>query len=128
MADRRHYELVKFVRSRARQNFRTAVHYTGDDWEVIYRRDDLSDERSQRRSGGIVERVREREPLREPDSPFGTFESCVELYEGGVFMVVKESPTAGVVVSLEREAAQNLAGFVIACERVLDEDVDTIGR
>lgn len=120
MVERRHQRLVRFVAERARQNFRTAVRFTADNWDVIYRRDDLPNDRSRRRSADIVERVREREPLREPDSPFGDFESCVELYEQGVFVVIKESATAGVVLSLEREAAQSLAGFVVECERVLD--------
>ncbi|GGM66830.1 hypothetical protein J2752_000119 [Halarchaeum rubridurum] len=117
--ERRHYELVKLVRERARGYFRTAVRYTADDWSVIYRRGDLPDERPQRRSNAIVEKIREREPLREPDSPFGEFESVVELYEGGVFIVIRESPSAGVVLSLERGAAESLASFVVECERTV---------
>jgi len=117
--ERRHYELVKLVRERARGYFRTAVRYTADDWSVIYRREDLPDERSKRRSGRIVDQVREREPLREPDSPFGEFESIVELYENGVFIVIRESETSGVLLSLERGAAESLASFVVECERVV---------
>ncbi|GGN23165.1 hypothetical protein [Halarchaeum nitratireducens] len=117
--ERRHYELVKLVRERARGYFRTAVRYTDDDWHVIYRRQDLPDERSKRRSGRIIAKIREREPLRELDSPFGEFESVVELYENGVFIVIRESETAGVVLSLERGAAESLASFVVECERVV---------
>ncbi|GAD52447.1 hypothetical protein MBEHAL_1207 [Halarchaeum acidiphilum MH1-52-1] len=122
MPDRRHYELVEFVRSRARRLFRTAVHYTADDWEIIYRRDDLPDDPPEHRTATIVKGVREREPLRQPGNPLGDFQSVVELYEHGVVVVVAESATAGVVLSLEREAASDLAGFVVECERLVDPD------
>ncbi|WP_435096792.1 hypothetical protein [Halarchaeum sp. P4] len=122
MTERRYQTLVQFVSTRAQRYFRTAVHYTEDGWEALYRRGDLPAERAERRTSAVVEKARARDPLREPDSPFGDLDATVELYENGVFIIIRESATEGVIVSLERDAARNLAGFVVECERIVSGD------
>lgn len=118
--ERSYQHLVEFVQRQGGDYFRTAVSFTEDDWEIIYRRDDLPRERAEARTGDVVEEARRRAPLRKPDSPFGEFHASIELYENGVFAVLREDRSSGVVISLERAAARNLATFIHRCELILN--------
>ncbi|MFC7166062.1 hypothetical protein [Halospeciosus flavus] len=120
MSSRPHRELVDYVEEQAGDYFRTAVAFTEEDWEIIYRREDLPRERAEQRAESVVGKARRREPLRQPDSPFGEFDAMIELYEGGVFTVIQESPSEGVIIALERDAARSLAGFILECRQTLD--------
>ncbi|MCD2205072.1 DUF7522 family protein [Halobacterium sp. KA-6] len=112
--------LVEFVQQQGGEYFRTAVSFTADDWEIIYRRDDLPRERAEERSADIVDEARRRTPLRKQESPFGAFHASIELYENGVFAVLRDGHSSGVVISLERAAARDLASFIHRCERILN--------
>ncbi|GGL56914.1 DUF7522 family protein [Halocalculus aciditolerans] len=111
--------LVAFVKRQAGDYFRTAVSFTEDDWEIIYRRADLPREHAEERTGEIVEGARGKTALRRPDSPFGEFNASIELYEDGVFAIIHENPSEGVLFSLERDAARDLAAFIHKCELIL---------
>lgn len=120
MPERSYQDLVEFVQRQGGEYFRTAVSFTEDDWEIIYRRDDLPRERAEERTADIVDEARRRTPLRKPESPFGSFHASIELYEDGVFAVLREDRSSGVVISLERAAARNLATFIHRCESILN--------
>lgn len=119
MTAERYERLTKFVEQRAGDYFRTAISFTEDDWELLYRRSDLPRERVEKRGDEIVDRVRRQEPAREPDGPFGEFAAAIQLYENGVFAIIREGASEGVLISLESEAARSLASFIHECRRVL---------
>lgn len=119
MSNQPYESLVEFVERQAGDYFRTAVSFTEDDWEIIFRRTDLPRQRAEERAEAVVEGARRQPPLRQPDSPFGEFDAAIELYEGGVFAIISESPTKGVLLSLERGAARDLASFIHKCEKIL---------
>ncbi|QDX39921.1 hypothetical protein [Salarchaeum sp. JOR-1] len=119
MASDRHARLVRFVTAEAGEYFRTGVRYTSFGWEVLYRRDDLPDQRLKERNQAIVDRVRDYEPLREEGSPFGDARASIELYEDGVLIHLREAEQSGVVLAFEVDIAQNLAGFVVKCRQTL---------
>ncbi|MGB9986664.1 hypothetical protein [Salarchaeum japonicum] len=121
MASDRHARLVRLVQAEAGDAFRTGARYTASGLEVLYRRNDLPEQRLRERSQSIVDRARDHEPLREPDSPFGDVRASVELYEDGVLIHLREGPQSGVVLAFEVGIAQNLAGFVVKCQRTLQD-------
>ncbi|MEE6211063.1 hypothetical protein U3A55_13000 [Salarchaeum sp. III] len=119
MAGDRHARLVRLVNAEAGDYFRTGVRYTSFGWEVLYRRDDLPDQRLRERNQAIVDCARDHEPLREQDSPFGDVRASVELYEDGVLIHLREGAQNGVVLAFEVDIAKNLAGFVVKCQQTL---------
>ncbi|WP_379732395.1 hypothetical protein [Halolamina salina] len=121
MTEEHHRELHQFVKDRAGDAYRTAFHYEGDDWETLYVRDDLATDRLHNQLPDIVERARDTQALlREEDyPPLGAARATTEVHEDGVILHFPEGPTAGTLVSIDRDAARRLAGFVTRAMSIL---------
>jgi hypothetical protein len=114
MIEERHRELHRFIQERARASYRSAFYYERDNWEPLYVRDDVASNRLRDELPDIVKRARQNQPLlREEDyPPLGEVHATSEVHEDGVILHFPEGPDEGTIVSLDRDAARRLAGFV----------------
>jgi len=129
MAARRHRELHNFLRERAGDAYRAAFHYHADGWEAIYVREDARTRALERGAPRAYEQLLQRQALfPESDLPMlGTTQATTEVHENAIVMHFPESETSGTVVSLDRSAAQQLTGFVLACQERLRTPDDEAG-
>lgn len=123
MAPGTYERLVGLVHDRAGETFRSAWRYDGDDWSALYVRDDIATRELRETIPGLLERARENEPIVDPSvyGRMGAVEAEVELHEDAVLVHFPETDSEGVVVTLDQEAAQDLAGFIERCNTLLEE-------
>lgn len=116
-------ELHRFVTERAGDAYRTAVTYDADGWKPLHVREDLRTQSLKRSLPGAIERARETEALfREDDyPPLGEAKATTELHEDGVVIHFREGEKSGTIVSLDRDAARRLAGFVAECLSIIEQ-------
>jgi len=120
MVDERHRELHEFVADRAGESYRSAFHYEADDWHTIFVREDLPDELRESIPAAIERAREQRALLREEDyPPLGDAEATTEVHEHGVIVHFTLGPNRGTLISLDRDAARRLAGFVSQCLSIL---------
>lgn len=121
MIEERHRELHQFIQERARASYRSAFYYTGDDWEALYVRDDVASNRLRDELPDVVKRARQNQPLLHEDDypPLGALSATTELHEEGVILHFPEGADEGTIVSLDRDAARRLAGFVSQAMSIL---------
>ncbi|RKD85909.1 hypothetical protein [Halopiger aswanensis] len=114
-------DLVRLIHDRAGNTFRSAFSYTADDWQALYLRDDIATKELHDVLPQLIDRARTIEPIvREEEYPkIGAAQASVELHEHGVLIHFRESKDEGVAVSLEREAARELATFIDSCTELL---------
>lgn len=68
----------------------------------------------------LIQRLREQEPIiQEEYRRLGETQATVELHENGVLLHFRETETDGVAISLDHDAAQELADFVDQCQAAL---------
>ncbi|MFB6077386.1 MAG: hypothetical protein ABEJ80_00230 [Halarchaeum sp.] len=129
MAARRHRELHSFLRERAGDAYRSAFRYDDDGWEAIYVRDDVRTRALERGASRAYEQIQQRQSLFPDDSlpMLGATQATTEVHENAIVMHFPESETSGTVVSLDRSAAQQLTGFVLACQERLRTPDDEAG-
>lgn len=114
-------ELVRLIHERAGDTFRSAFSYTADDWQALYLRDDIATKELHDVIPQLINRTRTIEPIvREEEYPkLGAAQASVELHQRGVLVHFRVSEDEGVAVSLEREAARELAEFIDDCTELL---------
>lgn len=127
MIEERHRELHQFIQERASGSYRSAFYYEGDNWEALYVREDVATERLHDELPDIVKRARQNQPLlREEDyPPLGELDATTEVHEDGVILHFPEGPDVGTIVSLDRDVARRLAGFVTQSMSILQQDPTT---
>lgn len=110
------------MKDQAGDSYRAAFCYDADDWSAIYVREELRTESLKESIPDAAERAREREAiLTEADyPPLGETTATTELHEDGVLIHFREGENSGTVISLGRDAARRLAGFVTECLYILD--------
>lgn len=123
MDSKRHAELVQFLSQRADEHLRAVFRNTADDYDVLYLRSDLQDPELKRALPTLHERVLDSQDIvAERDYPrLGAVQATTEIHEHGILLHVAEAEDRGVVVTLDREVGQGLAGFVEECNRILME-------
>jgi len=121
VTEERYQALRDQVHTRAGDAVRAIARYGTDDWELLYVREDVATDGLREAAPTLVERARDREPIITPDSYdlVGSTQATVELHELAAVVFLHESPTEGVVISLERDVAQGLGQFVNSCTAVL---------
>lgn len=122
MVDPRHRQLHEFVEQQAGDAYRAAFHYDEDGIERIHVRDDLPRDRLEEVVPDVYDRVqRTRALLRKEDyPPLGPARATTEVHDDGVVLHFPESEKEGVIVSLDRDVARQLTGFVVRCTSILD--------
>ncbi|AQL41882.1 hypothetical protein BV210_03745 [Halorientalis sp. IM1011] len=124
MTDEQYQKLLQLVRGRAGDAVRAVLQYDAHDWTMLYIRDDVATEGLRDALDDLVDRVRDRDPVvtRESYGGIGETQATVELHAAAALVHLRESDTAGVVVSLDRDIAQGLGQFVNRCNVVLHEE------
>lgn len=119
----RHEKLDEYLRDRAGDAYRTAFRYDADGWELLYVREDLATHELHALLPNVVARVREAQAWvsEEEYGRFGATTATMEIHETGVLLHLPDGERAGVLVSLDVEAARNLVGFVAECKSKLQE-------
>lgn len=109
-------KLVEFLQSRAGEYLRGAVHYTGDDYEVLYLRDDVEQKYSEADLDALFSYWRRRN-AGQGDEPFslGNLHSTVQLYDGGLLFHFTQGDELGTVITLDPEAGRDIVTFVTEC-------------
>jgi hypothetical protein len=122
----RYQGLVRLVEKQAGENFRSAIRYDEDGWTALYIRKDLATADLQRVVPGLTQRARDAEPLiREQDyDGLGAQRASISLHAKAVLIHYREGEDAGVVVTLDKDVARNLADFVARCEGILEASAD----
>ncbi|GAA0658272.1 hypothetical protein [Salarchaeum japonicum] len=123
MSEPRHAKLDRYLRDRAGDAYRTAFRYDADGWEPIHVREDLATRELHTLLPELVERVRGTRAWvsEEEYERFGGTTATMEIHEEGVLLHVPDGENAGVLVSLDVDAARSLVGFVAECEAKLHE-------
>jgi len=123
MAADRYQPLLQLVHNRAGDSFRGAVRYDADDWSVLYIRDELATDQLRSSMSAIIDRARATEPIVPEDQydQMGETQAVVELHDRAVLLHFRETPSEGLVVSLDHDVAQGLGQFVDSCNSVLEE-------
>lgn len=118
----RHEALHEFVQNRAGESYRASFHYKGDEWEPLYVREDLATRELRERIPQAREDLVERRALvpEEKYPPLGETHATTEIHEHGVIVHIPEGPREGTVISLDRQAARRITGFVVRCRSVLE--------
>jgi len=122
----RYQGFVRLVEEQAGENFRSAFRYDEDDWSALYVRDDLATADLQQVVPGLARRAREAEPLvREQDyEGLGPQRASISLHSEAVLIHFREGEAGGVIVTLDKDVARNLADFVARCEDILEASAD----
>lgn len=121
MAEARHEKLNDYIEYRAGSTYRVGVYYDEDAWEFIHVRDDLRTDRLREYLSALHERLlEERALLREEDYPtLGEARATTEIHDNGVVVHFPEGEDQGTAISLDRDAARQLTGFIIECTGIL---------
>lgn len=127
MIEERHRELHRFIQERASGAYRSAFYYERNEWEPLYVRDDVASHRLRDELPDIVKRARQNQPLLREDDypPLGEVGATTEVHENGVILHFPEGVDEGTIVSLDRDAARRLAGFVSQAVTILESSPTT---
>lgn len=127
MPQDRYQPLLQLIHGRAGDSFRAAVWYDADEWVVLYMREDVATQDLRSSMSELADRLRSAESL-VPEQIYdriGDTQAVVELHDNAVVLHFRETPTQGIVVSLDRDVAQGLGQFVNSCNAVLEDDSES---
>lgn len=119
-----HRRVAEFCRQRARDQFRAAVSYDEDGWEVVALREDLRTPELKRALPRLHRLLLDRDDV-VPASEYpalGETVATTEVHEDGVVLHFREGERSGLVVTLDREVGQQLVGFLETCADMLRGD------
>lgn len=125
MGENRYHQLVKHAYRKAGDQLRVVGGYDVGNWRTLYRRKDLQDGDFEQRVEEVHDHARKRQELTGQASreAFGSHECGLEVHEDAVLIFLREDGDRGVVISLEKEAARDLAQFVVECRETLTRSV-----
>ena len=115
--------LLRMIDQQAGMALRTAFLYDDGEWSTLYMRDDVATGELADHIEIFIQRANEQEPIIQAEQydKLKQTQATIELHEEGVLIHFREGPSRGVLVSLEREAARNLAEFIDQCNKILAE-------
>lgn len=121
MAKQKYQDLVQLIKKEARNSFRSAWGYDDNGWTTLYVRDDIATKELQGVISELIYEAKENEPIIDPEvyGQLGEIEAEIELHSEAVFLHFPESESKGVIVTLDQEAAKDLAKFIERCNSVL---------
>ena len=121
--EERHRRLVRLLRERTGEALRGVISYDADDIDVLYVREDLATGELREALPEGIRRLRERGPIvPETYATFGDYRATTEVYDGAVLLDFPTAERAGVLVTLNPDAATQLSEFVSRCSAVLRDD------
>jgi hypothetical protein len=110
-------DLVGFLRDQAGEYLRAAIHYTDDDYELLYLRDDLDDVEADATTDEFVAYYRQKSREQEPERPFdlGHDHCTVSIYDEAILFHFTQDENVGTVITLSPEAGRDIIEFTTNC-------------
>lgn len=122
--------LVEFLQSQAGDTLRGAVHYTSDDDEVLYLREDVADLYSEETLVELFRYYRQRNREKDTEDPFdlGNCHCSVDCYDDALLFHFTQGDEVGTVITLAPQAGRDMLSFITACleqlHRNSPQDID----
>ncbi|UIP00788.1 hypothetical protein Hbl1158_05365 [Halobaculum sp. CBA1158] len=110
-------ELVQFLQQQAGEYLRGVVHYSDDDYDALYLRDDVADMYTDEELTEFVAYYREKNRQLAPDRPFdlGTDHCTISMYDEAIIFHFTQGTDVGTVVTLSPEAGRDVVQFTTDC-------------
>lgn len=116
-------ELMDFLREETGQFLRSVIHYTSDDYEILYLREDIESEYQD----GDIEQVINNLRMESIDTPrqeqmyvHGRLGSTIRVFEDAVEIHLPHDDYEGTAIALDPEATYALHTFVGECLNRID--------
>ena len=115
--------ISRYLNDRMDDFLRGVAHYREDEFDVVYLREDLREERHRDEVEQMLNRIKHEGTAEEEQSfPFGHLRATLRVFDETIFMHFPIENRTGVVVTLEPEVARSLNSFVGDClEHIYDE-------
>ncbi|WP_135851146.1 DUF7522 family protein [Halorussus salinus] len=116
--------LTTFLRDRVGDHLRSVIYYDDDGGDVLYVRDDVADEYTERDIKEVVRDVRleaVEKPHQEDLYAHGPLNYTVRSFEDAVEMHFLHDETSGTAVALDREVFASHDTFIGECLDVIDQ-------
>ena len=115
--------LSRYLNDRVDDLLRGVVHYRDEEFEVVYLREDIREQRHRDEVEQMLSRITHEGTTEEEQSfPFGHLRATLRIFDETIFMHFPIENQTGVVVALEPEVAQSLNSFVGDClDHIYDE-------
>ena len=108
--------LSSYLGDRVGDHLRGVAQYQGDDFTVVYLREDIKKHRHRDEIDQMLTRIKQEGTANEEQSfPFGHMHATLRIFDETIFMHFPLENRTGVVVALEPEVAQQLNSFVGDC-------------
>lgn len=104
--------LTEYLQGRAGEYLRGVVRYDDESFEVIYVRDGLDLDAFRQRVELIYSSIVQRPQAETGENSFGKPYATLSVREYAVVLNLRWSPTEGILVGLEPEAARDLVAFI----------------
>lgn len=104
--------LTEFLRRRAGDYLRGIVQYDAESFEVLYVRDGIDTDAFRERVEHIHSSIVERPAPQSGGESFGKPYATLSVREHAVVINLRWTPTEGLLVGLEPDAARNLVAFI----------------
>lgn len=117
-------ELAEYLKQRAGDSLRVVGHYSTDDYEIVYLRDDVREQYSDDEIEEIVEDLRWEsfaKPSQERQYRLGSLTCTSQASEEGVMMHFPYDDRYGTLVSLDPGATRQLMQFIDDCPTRIDQ-------
>lgn len=110
-------DLVKFLQKQAGEYLRGAVHYTADDYEMLYLRDDVDTLSSDEEMQELFEYYRQVNRDQNNVRPFdlGNNHCTVDFYDDAILFHFTQGSDVGTVITLAPEAGRDIIQFITEC-------------
>lgn len=118
------HELAEYLEQRAGDSLRAVGHYSTDNYEIVYLRDDVREQYSDDKIEEIVEDLRWEsfaKPTQERQYRLGSLTCSIQAFEEGVVMHFPYDDNRGTLISLAPGAARQLMGFIDDCLSQINE-------
>lgn len=123
--DRKHISktLSTYLNERVGDILRGVAHYQRDEFQVVYLREDIREQRHREEVNQMLTRIKQEGTAEEEQSfPFGHLHATLRIFDETIFMHFPIEDRTGVVVALEPEVARSLNSFVGDClDHIYDE-------
>ncbi|SFR36377.1 hypothetical protein SAMN04487947_0455 [Halogeometricum rufum] len=113
--------LVNYLEKQAGPYFRGAIHYSEDEYYVLYLRDDVDSLYSNEKMEELVQYYRKENQYQTSEEPFelGNNHCTVNFYDDAILFHFTQGDRLGTVITLEPEAGRDIVGFITECLKQL---------
>jgi hypothetical protein len=113
--------LVEYLKKEAGEYLRGAIHYSADEYDRLYLRDDVAALYSAEKMEELAEYYRQETRNQSSREPFdlGNNHCTVNFYDSAILFHFTQGDELGTVITLEPEAGRDIVGFITECLKQL---------